>query len=256
MIGELVASRPALRERLRLTRPLTHGRSTATADIASGLSARPGRRAGRPGRDQRRSRSGVAIRRRDRPGERVHTDQRDPRRAAGDRARHRLGHRRDVRPAHHRQQRRRDHPGGPRQAHARPARHRQPGQADGPARRVGDGAARPTRSSSTTSSNSARAIRSSSTAPSSRPRVSRSTSRCSPARPIPSTSRSAAEVLSGSFVASGTGAYRATKVGREAYAAKLADGGEQVHAGAVGAALGDRPDPQVHHLPDDPRRAC
>jgi cation-transporting ATPase E len=31
------------------------------------------------------------------------------------------------------------------------------------------------------------------------------------------------EVLSGSFVASGTGAYRATKVGREAYAAKLAD---------------------------------
>jgi cation-transporting ATPase E len=30
------------------------------------------------------------------------------------------------------------------------------------------------------------------------------------------------EVLSGSFVASGTGAYRATKVGREAYAAKLA----------------------------------
>ena len=31
------------------------------------------------------------------------------------------------------------------------------------------------------------------------------------------------EVLSGSFVASGTGAYRATKVGREAYAAKLAE---------------------------------
>jgi cation-transporting P-type ATPase E len=32
-----------------------------------------------------------------------------------------------------------------------------------------------------------------------------------------------ATVLSGSFVASGTGAYRATKVGREAYAAKLAE---------------------------------
>ena len=31
------------------------------------------------------------------------------------------------------------------------------------------------------------------------------------------------EVLSGSFVVAGTGAYRATKVGREAYAAKLAE---------------------------------
>ena len=51
------------------------------------------------------------------------------------RARHRLGDRRAVRPADHRQQRRRDHPGGPRQAHARRAGHRQPGQADGPAGR-------------------------------------------------------------------------------------------------------------------------
>ena len=139
---------------------------------------RRGRRPGRPGSDQRRSRTGFAIRPRDRPGERVHAHQRDPRGVVGDRARHRLRHRRVVRPADHRQQRRRDHPGGPRQAHARPARHRQPGQTDSSARRIGVGAARRARSSSTTSSSSARATRSSSTAPSSRPRVSRSTSRC------------------------------------------------------------------------------
>ena len=36
-----------------------------------------------------------------------------------------------------------------------------------------------------------------------------------------------AEVLSGSFVAAGSGAYRATKVGREAYAAKLAEEASQ-----------------------------
>ncbi len=89
--------------RARRARPATPNASASPAVDTGGDAAgrhrirahrRRGRRAGRPGRDQRRSRSSVAIRRRDRPGQRVHTHQRDPRRAAGDRAGDRLGHRR------------------------------------------------------------------------------------------------------------------------------------------------------------------
>ena len=55
-----------------------------------------------------------------------------------------------------------------------------------------------------------------------RPR--RSTSRCSPARPTRSSSSPATEVMSGSFVVAGRRRlHRATKVGREAYAAQLAE---------------------------------
>ena len=42
-----------------------------------------------------------------------------------------------------------------------------------------------------------------------------------------------AEVMSGSFVVAGTGAYRATKVGPEAYAARAGRGGQQVHPGEI-----------------------
>lgn len=42
-----------------------------------------------------------------------------------------------------------------------------------------------------------------------------------------------AEVLSGSFVAAGTGRFRATRVGREAYAASLAQQAHVVHAGEL-----------------------
>jgi cation-transporting P-type ATPase E len=39
------------------------------------------------------------------------------------------------------------------------------------------------------------------------------------------------EVLSGSFVSAGSGIYKARRVGNDAYAAKLAAGGQEVHPG-------------------------
>ena len=63
------------------------------------------------------------------------------------------------------------------------------------------------------------------------------------------------EVMSGSFVVAGSGAYRATKVGREAYAAQAGRGGQQVHLGQVRIAHWHQQDPAVHHLPADPGRA-
>ncbi len=80
----------------------------------------------------------------------------------------------------------------------------------------------PARWCSTTSSSWDPATRSSSTARWSRTTISRSTSPYDgEADPI---AKDAADpVMSGSFVVAGSGAYRATKVGREAYAAKLAE---------------------------------
>ena len=40
-------------------------------------------------------------------------------------------------------------------------------------------------------------------------------------------------VMSGSFVVAGAGAYRATKVGPQAYAAAAGRGGQQVHPGEI-----------------------
>ncbi len=62
-------------------------------------------------------------------------------------------------------------------------------------------------------------------------------------------------VMSGSFVVAGSGAYRATKVGREAYAAQARRGGQQVHPGEIRTAQRHQPDPAVHHLPADARPA-
>ena len=61
-------------------------------------------------------------------------------------------------------------------------------------------------------------------------------------------------VMSGSFVVAGSGAYRATKVGREAYAAQARRGGQQVHPGEVRTAQRHQQDPAVHHLPAVPGR--
>ena len=63
-------------------------------------------------------------------------------------------------------------------------------------------------------------------------------------------------VMSGSFVVAGTGAYRATKVGREAYAARLAEEASQVHPGEVRIAQRHQQDPAVHHLPVLAHRVC
>ena len=56
------------------------------------------------------------------------------------------------------------------------------------------------------------------------------------------------EVMSGSFVAAGSGACRATKVGAESYAASLAGEARRFTLVALRAADGDQPDPAV---PDD-----
>ena len=61
-------------------------------------------------------------------------------------------------------------------------------------------------------------------------------------------------IMSGSFVVAGSGAYRATKVGREAYAAQAGRGGQQVHPGEVRIAQRHQQDPAGHHLPAGPRR--
>ncbi len=65
--------------------------------------------------------------------------------------------------------------------------------------------------------------RSSSTAPWWSRADSSSTSRCSPVSRTPCTRRPGDEVLSGSFVAVGSGTYRATRVGAASYAASLAE---------------------------------
>ena len=133
VIGELVPHDPAAGP--RSPRPSLTQMSMTSSGVDTGLSsAEVAKRVAR-GRDQRRPRSGFPIGPRDHPGERVHQDQRDPRRAAGDHPRHRLADRRDVRPADRRQQLDRDHPRGPRQTDSRSAGHRQPGPTDGPSRR-------------------------------------------------------------------------------------------------------------------------
>ncbi len=62
--------------------------------------------------------------------------------------------------------------------------------------------------------------------------------------------------MSGSFVVAGSGAYRATKVGREAYAAKLAEEASKFTLVKSELRNGINTDPAVHHLPVDPGRAC
>ena len=60
--------------------------------------------------------------------------------------------------------------------------------------------------------------------------------------------------MSGSFVVAGGGAFTATKVGREAYAAQLAEEASPLHPGPLRAAHRHQPDPQVRDLDDDPDR--
>ena len=92
---------------------------------------RRGGAARRRGQDQRRPGQGGAQRLGDRPRQRVHPDQRDPRRAADHRAVDRVGDQRAVRPAHRRQQRDRHHPGAARQADAGQAGDRRAGETGG-----------------------------------------------------------------------------------------------------------------------------
>ena len=58
------------------------------------------------------------------------------------------------------------------------------------------------------------------------------------------------EVLSGSFVAAGTGRYRATRVGTEAYAAKLAQDARRFTLTRSELRSGHRPDPHLRHVRD------
>ncbi len=156
-------------------------------------------------------------------GQRLHPDQRDPRRAARHRAVHRLGDQRPVRSADHRQQRDRHHPGTARQADPGQAGHRRAGETVG-AQAIRDrGASRPTRWCSTTSSSSVRATRSSSTATSLEETNLEVDESLLTGEADPIAKDAGDKVMSGSFVVAGSGAYRATKVGREAYAAKLAE---------------------------------
>ena len=62
------------------------------------------------------------------------------------------------------------------------------------------------------------------------------------------------EVLSGSFVVAGSGAFRATAVGARRLRGPAGRGGAPVHPGAVGAARRHQPDPAVRHLAADPGR--
>ena len=63
-------------------------------------------------------------------------------------------------------------------------------------------------------------------------------------------------VMSGSFVVAGSGAYRATKVGREAYAAKLAEEASKFTLVKSELRSGINHDPAVHHLPAVARPDC
>ena len=65
------------------------------------------------------------------------------------------------------------------------------------------------------------------------------------------------EVLSGSFVAAGSGRMRATAVGADSYAFRLERRRSPLHPGEVRAARRHQPDHQVRRLADDPDRpAC
>ena len=64
------------------------------------------------------------------------------------------------------------------------------------------------------------------------------------------------EVMSGSFVVAGTGAYRATKVGPRRLRGQAGRGGQQVHPGEIRTAQRHQQDPAVHHLPAGPGRAA
>ena len=128
-----------------------------------------------------------------------------------------------VRPADHRQQRDRHHPGAPRQADARQARHRRPGQTDGAPAIRHAARWRPARWCSTTSSSSGpgdQIVVDGEVVEETNLEVDESLL-TGEADPIAKDAGD--QVMSGSFVVAGSGAYRATKVGREAYAAKLAE---------------------------------
>ena len=102
-----------------------------TTVFATGLTDAEVAQAGLRRQDQRRAHPRGAQRLRHRAGQRVHPDQRHPRRAADHRAVHRVGDQRRLRAADHRQQRDRHHPGAARQADTRQARHRRAGETVG-----------------------------------------------------------------------------------------------------------------------------
>ena len=208
------------------------------------------------GQDQRRPDPGRAQRLGDRARQRLHPDQRDPRRAAGHRAVDRIGHQRAVRAADRRQQRDRHHPGAARQADARQARDRRAGETDGAQASPGRARGRPTRSCSTTSSNSVPATRSSSTATSSRrPNLEVDESLLTgEADPIAKDVGDKVDV--GQL--RGRGQRRLPRhQGRPRGVRRQARrGGQQVHAGEIRTAQRHQQDPAVHHLPAGPRRAA
>ncbi len=216
---------------------------------------RRGRPAGRRRQDQRCADPGGAQRLRDRPGQRLHPDQRHPRGAVRHRAVDRLGDQRAfglliiANSAI----------GIIQELRAKQTLDKLAivGQAKPLVRR--DPARRrccPARSCSTTSSSWARAIRSSSTARSSRKPTSRSTSRCSPARPTRSPRTPATTVMSGQL----RGRRQRRLPGHQGRPRGLRRqarrGGQQVHAGEIRTAQRHQQDPAVHHLPAGPGRRC
>ncbi len=64
------------------------------------------------------------------------------------------------------------------------------------------------------------------------------------------------EVLSGSFVAAGSGRFRATRVGAQAYAAQLAEQGRRFSLTRSELRTRDRPDPADRHVVADPDRGA
>ncbi len=156
--------------------------------------------------------------------EHLHAVQRGDRRAVRDDPGHRADPGRHVRLRHHPQHADRHRAGASGQENPRCARDRRGGQAAGAPRRRRTWTSTRSRSCSTTwsSCGPGDTIVVDGEVLAGR-RTWRSTSRCSPASPTRSSRHYGDKVLSGSFVVAGGGAYRATKVGKEAYAAQLAE---------------------------------
>ena len=192
---------------------------------------------------------GGAQRRGDRPRQRLHPDQRDPRRAAGHRAVDRVAHQRTVRHPHRRQQRDRHHSGTAGQADTGPSwrssvrRNRWCAGSLGPAR------GRRARWCSTTSSSSGpgdQIVVDGEVVEESGPR-GRRVAADGRGRPDGQGRRRRGEV--GQLRRRGQRGIPGDEGGSRGVRRQARRGGQQVHAGEVRAAQRHQQDPPVHHLP-------
>ena len=200
-------------------------RAPATGLTAAEVAERVAR-----GPDQRHRRAHEPHARRDRPGQRLHPVQRDPRHDARGDPRGRSDPGRAVRHRPRRQRADRHRPGGAGQAHPRPARGAQRAARARRARRRGAGdrgrggrARRPARAAHRRPGPVRRRRAHA-------PTGSRSTSRCSPARPTRSTRPPATRCCRAASWSPAPGASRPTRVGADAYAAQARRRGPPVPA--------------------------